>query len=291
MNCSTPQAPTPCVPCVHPFEYLFELAYVSTKGANNRTTLAEGLDRLLDKGINFPNCGYCCPDCEGVYALASVETMLKLYEAVGLTASAAVPALPPVGDILSEIFGKSTGLTCCSNVYASVETSLKYYEGVGITQSAAVPALPYGANTVVESADYLASCCNGFDECVDDLICLITENVPNAVDIIDRLNDRGIIEYGQIQNNCTGAVSSSICKFVDLLKKYQNINYNSTTLAELVDRFLDKGIVISCDSNGEMHITSVETWLKYAEAVGLTQSPAVPALGNTTTTTTTTVLP
>ncbi|MDB9535330.1 gas vesicle structural protein GvpA, partial [Dolichospermum planctonicum CS-1226] len=61
------------------------------------------------------------------------------------------------------------------------------------------------------------------------------------------------------------------------------------SLAEVIDRILDKGIVIDAwvrvslvgiellAIEARIVIASVETYLKYAEAVGLTQSAAVPA--------------
>lgn len=64
---------------------------------------------------------------------------------------------------------------------------------------------------------------------------------------------------------------------------------SSSSLAEVVDRILDKGIVIDAWARvslvgiellaveARIVIASVETYLKYAEAVGLTQSAAVPA--------------
>ncbi|AHJ27873.1 gas vesicle structural protein GvpA [Nodularia spumigena CS-584] len=65
---------------------------------------------------------------------------------------------------------------------------------------------------------------------------------------------------------------------------------NSTSsLAEVIDRILDKGIVIDAwvrvslvgieliAIEARIVIASVETYLKYAEAIGLTQSAAVPA--------------
>ena len=64
---------------------------------------------------------------------------------------------------------------------------------------------------------------------------------------------------------------------------------DSSSLAEVVDRILDKGIVIDAwvrvslvgiellALEARVVIASVETYLKYAEAVGLTQSAAVPA--------------
>ena len=64
---------------------------------------------------------------------------------------------------------------------------------------------------------------------------------------------------------------------------------SSSSLAEVIDRILDKGIVIDAwvrvylvgiellAIEARVVIASVETYLKYAEAVGLTQSAAVPA--------------
>ncbi|MBE9225468.1 gas vesicle structural protein GvpA [Phormidium sp. LEGE 05292] len=64
---------------------------------------------------------------------------------------------------------------------------------------------------------------------------------------------------------------------------------SSSSLAEVIDRILDKGIVIDAWARvslvgiellaieARVVIASVETYLKYAEAVGLTQSAAMPA--------------
>jgi len=63
----------------------------------------------------------------------------------------------------------------------------------------------------------------------------------------------------------------------------------SSSLAEVVDRILDKGIVIDAwvrvslvgiellAVEARVVIASVETYLKYAEAIGLTASAAAPA--------------
>jgi 4-hydroxy-3-methylbut-2-enyl diphosphate reductase IspH len=64
---------------------------------------------------------------------------------------------------------------------------------------------------------------------------------------------------------------------------------NSSSLAEVVDRILDKGIVIDVwaklslvgiellSLEARVVIASVETYLKYAEAIGLTATAATPA--------------
>lgn len=64
---------------------------------------------------------------------------------------------------------------------------------------------------------------------------------------------------------------------------------DSSSLAEVVDRILDKGIVIDAwakvslvgiellSIEARVVVASVETYLKYAEAIGLTQAAAAPA--------------
>jgi hypothetical protein len=254
MLCATPPPTTACVPCIHPFEYLFELAYVTTTGTNNRTGFDEAINRLLDKGISIPSCKLCCPDCDGVYSFSSVETFLKLIEAM----------------VNWPDFYDQPG-ACCTNTFTSTETFLKLAEFAE-------------AGTGNEFGYSIIECCNGFNECKDELICWFTETARNSQDSIDRIIDKGIVEYGAIQNNCTGAVSSSICKLVDLLERYENISLAGSR-AQLIDYLLDKGITISC-FEGETHIASTETWLKYGEAINAFNNPVL-AISNTTTTTTT----
>ena len=75
---------------------------------------------------------------------------------------------------------------------------------------------------------------------------------------------------------------------VCLMAKVQK-SMDSSSLAEVVDRILDKGIVIDAwarvslvgiellSIEARVVVASVETYLKYAEAVGLTISAAAPA--------------
>jgi hypothetical protein len=63
----------------------------------------------------------------------------------------------------------------------------------------------------------------------------------------------------------------------------------SSSLVEVIDRILDKGIVIDAwvrvslvgiellSIEARVVVASVETYLKYAEAIGLTASAAAPA--------------
>ena len=63
----------------------------------------------------------------------------------------------------------------------------------------------------------------------------------------------------------------------------------SSSLAEVIDRILDKGVVIDAwvrvslvgiellAIEARIVVAGVDTWLKYAEAVGLTAAAAAPA--------------
>jgi hypothetical protein len=236
-----------CVPCIHPFKYLFELAKEGTNGIANQLTFEEVVDRLLDKGVVLTNCKLCCPGCNDMYSLASVETQLKFLEAVGYT-----------------FLGQGCNPDpCCSNVYASVETYLKYEEQA--------------------DPNKLYQCCNGFTECVEELECLISSDILDSSIAIDRLLDKGITEFGNFVNNCTGGTTGSdVCYFAQLIKEY--LPNPDSNYSDFVDRLLDKGITISC-VNGTVMMGSTETALKYFEALGLTCAPAT--LPNSITTTTT----
>jgi len=74
----------------------------------------------------------------------------------------------------------------------------------------------------------------------------------------------------------------------DYVMAVEKVN-SSSSLAEVVDRILDKGIVIDAwvrislvgieliAVEARIVIASVQTYLKYAEAVGLTATAAAPA--------------
>lgn len=270
MNCTTTTTGN-CTPnCVHPFRYLFELAYQGVKGPNPKYTFAEALERLLDKGIVFNNCNLCCPNCEVVYSLSSAETMLKLFEALGMLPPPFINQ-PPQSLPAANYY---QGEPCCSNIYASVET-------YNIYADALVPS----------TNDEVVACCNGFNECIDELICWVTQDVYKPLDKITRILDKGVVEYSGIGNGC-GDTSSQLCYFLDLLKEYLSKlgeDLPTHNRGTVIDRIFDRGITISCnrDSN-EIVIGSTETWLKYAEAVGLLPSVfQTENIGETTTTTTT----
>lgn len=75
----------------------------------------------------------------------------------------------------------------------------------------------------------------------------------------DALRDKGLLEYSTI----SGA-GSFICNFLDFAEAN---NISADDIVDTIDRVLDKGLVISCNENAHT-IASVETFLKYAEAIG-----------------------
>lgn len=83
----------------------------------------------------------------------------------------------------------------------------------------------------------------------------------------DILLDKGMIEEPTV--NGTGLV----CKFLEF------VDANSISVSDamlIMTTILDKGFTWHC-GEGTTVMASIETYLKYAEAVGLTPSPAVPA--------------
>lgn len=129
---------------------------------------------------------------------------------------------------------------CCARVYASVETYLKYAEAVG--------------------NDGIADCQNNetFIDCLEEIQSTYTEEE------IDRLLDKGLVEYGSLGT----PASTQLCLLnTFVLSSFNLQTVNPSSRPEILDRILDKGIVIDCN-DGETVIAGIETYLKYKEAVG-----------------------
>lgn len=245
-----------CGPAACEIAYKYLTDYSLVYATEDRTP-AEIFDRLLDKGYVMPisESSICCPVC-GPYVLASVETYLKFAEAVGIDSSSPSP--------------------CCANVFASVETYLKYAEAIGCTESAPVPAksevAPFASiSPDPYTGDVCNGCDNGFTEELEELFTIL----PDEPDSIDRVLDKGVVEHGSLNVD----LSSNISDLQAMLEAWAAVTPPppaGSTTSEMLDRILDKGIVIQC-YRGQIIIASVETYLKWAEAMGLTQSAAIPA--------------
>jgi hypothetical protein len=205
--------------------------------SNGGLTLADAIDRILDVGLLVNSCNICCPDCDEEYILGTTETYLKWYEAVG------GPVVPPA---ISNVAAEGQ---CCRNIFSSIEKYLLFLEATD-------------PDTYI---DY-TPCCNGFTECLNDMIKYFSEKDCyflergigyNSYDLISYLLDAAIIE----QNTING--SSQLCTIFNILKEYTDCGCFSFALI----RILDKGVVIKCEDNGNMIISSMETYLKYVEAI------------------------
>ena len=209
--------------------------------------LNETIDRILDKGmtLSFESNDLCCPDC--------------------------LQNIPPNPPVLAASSGLTTHEVNDGNyrlyLLASVETSLKFFEAVWLYSTntplmdcclhykASVEISLYLGETLeMNIPNNLKSCSTNFNYCIDYLLSTFTAGE------VDRFLDKGIVEYGSISGQ------SQICTIKDFI----DLSYNSqdkitSTKQEILDRFLDKGLVVSC-FNGEMSISSVETFLKWYEA-------------------------
>jgi hypothetical protein len=113
---------------------------------------------------------------------------------------------------------------------------------------------------------------------------ITTCNVRNIFSLRRRLGTNVAL------SNCgrNGAVDVPTSLWGLIMAKVQKAT-DSSSLAEVVDRILDKGIVIDAwvkvslvgiellSIEARVVIASVETYLKYAEAIGLTATAAAPA--------------
>lgn len=139
-------------------------------------------------------------------------------------------------------FAEAAGETsaCCFNVAATVETFLKLEEGW---------------NGPICEND------SSFSDCVAEI-----ENLLTASEYLDFLQ-KGLVELGHIAGDGSGG--SYVCILATYLQSAFNLQTGSpaTSLIEILLRIQDKGIVIQCIPDGFI-MASVETYLKWAEAVG-----------------------
>lgn len=244
-NCSLPSCITTTTfidyDCKNPMDYLlYEVVGLTSPGFGSsiggggmngrKSTIQEVLDRVLDKGIFIQGeCEMCCPDCNNIYVLGSVETSNKV------------------------LFGQNPSwngfeLNCSlANTGRSCGNGPAVFDGV-----------VGDCGTI--------SCCNGFQEGFDKMMCLayVTSNENGMVyggsraEILDRILDKGVVEYGTIQGE------SQLIKLVEWLSKADYWDeVASASYAEVFDRIFDKGIVIWCDpENSGFGIASVETFIK-----------------------------
>lgn len=200
--------------------------------SNSTTNPYQQFIQRLDKGVIFPKSILCCPDC-GPYAISSVETFGKFYEAIA-------------------------GCTelCCLSFTGGAESLLKLNE---ILDAFLTP----------EEKDEIYPCGNDFLQKIDSLLSEMNSN-PSKTYNTNYFLGEGIVEYGLLNSDS----SSSINKLRDLL-----FSINTTQTEDVIFKeVLDKGIVVYCTEYWTV-IASIETFLKYAEATGITGCGVAPPVG------------
>jgi hypothetical protein len=201
-------------------------------------TISEILDRMLDKGIIESNeNSEIC--CPDCVQKSNNDTNFNLY------IMSSVETYLKFADAIGFTMGLQPN--CCTHITASIQTTLKFNEAMG------------------GDANNSLNCPNNYNTCINEL-----KNTLTA-EGLDRILDKGIVEYGSLSG------LSQVCKiheFIDISVSADTLN--TYTKDEVINLILDKGIVISC-LNDEIIFGSVETWLKWAEASGLTYSSVEPA--------------
>lgn len=138
-------------------------------------------------------------------------------------------------------------------VLASVETYLKYWEGLAL------------ANQLVNPVG--ETCCSSFQDAIESTFDDCFQQ-PNTL-CTDIILDKGIVEQGLINGQ------SQLQNLLDWIISIMPLVGTSSTACEILDRIIDKGIVIFCEPDTDrLIIASVETYLKYNEAVVPEISPS-----------------
>jgi hypothetical protein len=140
-------------------------------------------------------------------------------------------------------------------VLASVETYLKYSEATGHADEYSV----YSSVETYLKAQQAAGTAVRKHKLFLPSVLKLVKNLDANQYSGDRVRDKGIVE---IEN-------FSIIEKLD--SDIDSWDFGDSTRTEVWDRILDKGIVFS-HAKGRGVIASVETYLKYAEAVGLTNN-------------------
>jgi hypothetical protein len=130
-------------------------------------------------------------------------------------------------------------------VLASVETFLKYAEAL------------VNNNEAEFTGD---TCCSSFPAAVESTLdeCFTTSNI----NCTDRILDKGIVEQGLINGQ------SQLQHAIDWIISIMPLVGTTSTACEILERIIDIGIVIFCEKDTDrVIIAGVETFLKWNEAI------------------------
>lgn len=180
------------------------------------------LDDVLDAYNVFPfSENLCCPCESGGWYVLSSD----LQNNTGFT--------------LQDFFNifKSSATNCCINYSFNVSNLITSDAGTSVVSN-------------------MTSCCqkDDFNKCVNDLLTLAPEfsSISSVYTFVSGQNS-GIIEWGLVDDS---GKNTSLCAIVEALS-----DKSSTFIKEFVNIILNKGIVVKCEQNLGVVITSVETYI------------------------------
>lgn len=218
------------VKCVNPYTFLTD--YSIDNSSFDRSP-AEFLDITLDEAYIKPlfESDICCPVCG--YDYYNNSNLVFTY------VLASIETYLKFAEALGvSLKNKFSSENCCINAKATPEVMTQFLDTIG-------------------DENYVP-CDNGYLEGFDGLLNLL--DTQGKI----RLLEKGIVEENTLNEDFT----SNLPNFKTMVQTFKNSIYNYQSLSEIIDRILDKGLVISCDGENII-FASVEEYLKIAEGVGL----------------------
>jgi hypothetical protein len=233
---------------------------VSGDGTDPRDFIIQKISKelsnaALERGVIQPDTDFDLPD-NGIYILSSVETYLKFAEAVsdGGSTSYGISDDPYR---LTHPFGSTASINI--NISASVETYLKFSEATS------------GSNLNVSYG--LTDFSENFISLIDNKSYLDRNSTTDA-EFLDRILDKGLVEFGSFKNKSKLDYYNVIKNFNTTIEDYLKIAdsdgmmdetfYKTILLGGSVMGLLDYGIAVY-RFNGIISISSVQSLLKLLE--------------------------
>jgi hypothetical protein len=81
---STVKVTNPTPNCSNPLNYLIDLVLKQVAISPVKVTFKETIDRILDKGIIRPQCGYCCSNCGDLYFFGTPLALNNILIYIGV---------------------------------------------------------------------------------------------------------------------------------------------------------------------------------------------------------------
>jgi hypothetical protein len=222
---------------IDPRDFIISNPLSTDAGSNNSllVALVKGYVTQYDDNFKQP--------LNGIYLLSSVETSLKFLEAVNQWTE----------------YPLDNATTYDIGIAASIETYLKFEEAVET----------YDINLRIGNTDFADAFANLLLNTE-----FTTENLEQKTLVLDRILDRGIVEFSLIGANSKLDYLESFRRIEEFVEgAVINIQWLlnnpewSNVFPEDFSRILDRGIVVYSLPTGGIFISSVETSLKFFDGI------------------------